>query len=83
MELLPTRKPQNCSWISFEKLPLAIAQAAAYIRETRISLGKYLELFRECEQNQLELLSQSGFAKCNRERVAYSCGNDDMENHHG
>jgi hypothetical protein len=40
-----------------EKLPLAIAQAAAYIRETRISLGNYLELFRECEQNQLELLS--------------------------
>jgi tetratricopeptide (TPR) repeat protein len=44
---------------SFEKLPLAIAQAAAYIRETRISLGKYLELFQECEQNQLELLSQA------------------------
>jgi tetratricopeptide (TPR) repeat protein len=40
-----------------ERLPLAIAQAAAYIRETRISLGKYLELFRECDQNQLELLS--------------------------
>jgi hypothetical protein len=39
-----------------EKLPLAIAQAAAYIRETRISLGKYLELFQKCEQNQLELL---------------------------
>jgi tetratricopeptide (TPR) repeat protein len=43
----------------FENLPLAIAQAAAYIRETRISLGKYLELFRECEQNQRELLSQA------------------------
>jgi len=43
----------------FEKLPLAIAQAAAYIRETRISLGKYLKLFQECEQNQLELLSQA------------------------
>jgi tetratricopeptide (TPR) repeat protein len=40
-----------------EKLPLAIAQAAAYIRETRISLDKYLELLRECEQNQRELLS--------------------------
>jgi tetratricopeptide (TPR) repeat protein len=44
---------------SFENLPLAIAQAAAYIRETRISLRKYLELFQECEQNQLELLSQA------------------------
>jgi hypothetical protein len=43
----------------FEKLLLAIAQAAAYIRETRISLGKYLELFQECEQNQRELLSQA------------------------
>jgi hypothetical protein len=43
----------------FENLPLAIAQAAAYIRETRISVGKYLELFRECELNQRELLSQA------------------------
>jgi tetratricopeptide (TPR) repeat protein len=43
----------------FENLPLAIAQAAAYIRETRISLGEYLELFRECERNQLELLSRA------------------------
>jgi hypothetical protein len=43
----------------FERLPLAIAQAAAYIRETRISLGKYLRLFQECEQNQQELLSQA------------------------
>jgi hypothetical protein len=43
----------------FEKLPLAIAQAAAYIRETGISLGKYLQLFQECEQNQRELLNQA------------------------
>jgi tetratricopeptide (TPR) repeat protein len=43
----------------FERLPLAIAQAAAYIRETGISLGKYLELFQECEQNQRELLDQA------------------------
>jgi hypothetical protein len=42
-----------------EKLPLAIAQAAAYIRETGISLGKYLELFQECEQNQRDLLNQA------------------------
>jgi hypothetical protein len=43
----------------FEKLPLAIAQAAAYIRETGISLGKYLELSEECERNQQELLNQA------------------------
>jgi hypothetical protein len=43
----------------FERLPLAIAQAAAYIRETGISLGKYLELFQECERNQWELLNQA------------------------
>jgi hypothetical protein len=43
----------------FEKLPLAIAQAAAYIRETGISLGKYLELFQECGRNQRELLNQA------------------------
>jgi tetratricopeptide (TPR) repeat protein len=41
----------------FENLPLAIAQAAAYIRETGTSLGEYLELYRECEQNQQDLLS--------------------------
>jgi len=43
----------------FGRLPLAIAQAAAYIREDRTSLGKYLKLFRGCEQNQVELLSQA------------------------
>jgi tetratricopeptide (TPR) repeat protein len=42
-----------------EKLPLAITQAAAYIRETRISLDKYLELLQECEQNQREFLGQA------------------------
>jgi hypothetical protein len=42
-----------------ENLPLAIAQAAAYIRETGISLGIYLELFQECEQNQRDLLNQA------------------------
>jgi len=43
----------------FEGLPLAIAQAAAFIRETRMSLGKYLELFQDCEQNQRELLGRA------------------------
>jgi hypothetical protein len=43
----------------FEISPLAIAQAARHIRETRISLGKYLELFHEYEQNQVELLSEA------------------------
>jgi tetratricopeptide (TPR) repeat protein len=60
--LLGTAADQNASKLlldRFENLPLAIAQAAAYIRETRISLGKYLELFRECEQNQRGLFSQA------------------------
>ncbi|KAF8533194.1 hypothetical protein BDD12DRAFT_947879 [Trichophaea hybrida] len=34
-----------------ENLPLAIAQAAAYIRETRMKLPKYLEMFKEYQQD--------------------------------
>jgi hypothetical protein len=53
------RKTSKLLLDRFERLPLAIAQAAAYIRETGISLGKYVELFQECEQNQRELLDQA------------------------
>jgi hypothetical protein len=53
------RKTTKLLFDRFEKLPLAIAQAAAYIRETGISLGKYLELFQECGRNQRELLNQA------------------------
>jgi len=42
-----------------EKLPLAIAQAAAFIRQTREPISRYLEMFKECEINQQELLDES------------------------
>jgi hypothetical protein len=45
--------------VHFDNLPLAIAQAAAYIRETDITLPEYLNLFEECERNQQRLLSKS------------------------
>ena len=38
--------------------PLAIAQAAAYIRATRTPTANYLALFQESEENQHELLSE-------------------------
>ena len=39
-------------------LPLAIAQAAAYIRTTHMPTTHYLALFQESERNQQELLSE-------------------------
>src|SRR4029079_15862958 len=39
-----------------ENLPLAIAQAAAYIRERSMKLPEYLEVFTECEESQHDLL---------------------------
>ena len=39
-------------------LPLAIAQAAAYIRTTHMPTTHYLALFQESEKNQQELLSE-------------------------
>jgi tetratricopeptide (TPR) repeat protein len=45
--------------IHFDNLPLAIAQAAAYIRETNITLLEYLNLFTECERNQQRLLGEA------------------------
>jgi Tetratricopeptide repeat len=40
-----------------EKLPLAIVQAGAYIRKTRISVQQYLKFFTESESRQSNLLS--------------------------
>jgi tetratricopeptide (TPR) repeat protein len=42
-----------------EYLPLAIAQAAAFIRETHMELSQYLKEFKACEQNQKEFLSEA------------------------
>ncbi|PQE33407.1 kinesin light chain protein [Rutstroemia sp. NJR-2017a WRK4] len=39
-------------------LPLAIAQAAAYIRKTKVSIKQYLTFLHESESRQLDLLSQ-------------------------
>ncbi|KAE8137770.1 hypothetical protein BDV38DRAFT_282704 [Aspergillus pseudotamarii] len=39
-------------------LPLAIAQASAYINKKRLSLSAYLMLFQEKEQDSVELLSE-------------------------
>jgi Flp pilus assembly protein TadD len=40
------------------RLPLAIAQAAAYIRKTKVSVQQYLIFFSESESRQSNLLSQ-------------------------
>ncbi|KAF8241755.1 hypothetical protein K440DRAFT_641239 [Wilcoxina mikolae CBS 423.85] len=42
-----------------DNLPLAIAQAAAYIRLTRMPIAEYVETFRECEKNQQQFLSEA------------------------
>jgi tetratricopeptide (TPR) repeat protein len=44
--------------VHFGNLPLAIAQAAAYIRETGMTILAYLNLFNKCERNQHNLLSE-------------------------
>ena len=44
--------------ILLDGLPLAIAQAAAYIRTTHMPTTHYLALFQESEKNQQELLSE-------------------------
>jgi hypothetical protein len=41
-----------------QNLPLAIAQAAAYIRKTKVSVQQYLNFFHESESRQLNLLDQ-------------------------
>ena len=50
-------------------LPLAIAQAAAYIRETGVEVSSYVKMFKECERNQQELLDDplpSSSQECKR-----------------
>ncbi|KAI5849924.1 hypothetical protein BZA05DRAFT_63506 [Tricharina praecox] len=42
-----------------DHLPLAITQAAAYIRETGVEISTYMKMFKECENNQEELLSKA------------------------
>jgi hypothetical protein len=41
-----------------ERLPLAIAQAAVYIRKTKVSIQQYLVFFKESNSWQLKLLSR-------------------------
>lgn len=41
-----------------EQLPLAIVQAAAFIQDTSISVGKYLQILGKSEQHLIDLLSQ-------------------------
>jgi hypothetical protein len=41
-----------------QNLPLAIAQAAAYIRKAKVSVQQYLNFFHESESRQLNLLDQ-------------------------
>jgi tetratricopeptide (TPR) repeat protein len=41
-----------------ERLPLALVQAAAFIQENTISVGKYLELLDNSDQDLVDLLSQ-------------------------
>ncbi|GJC93300.1 kinesin light chain [Colletotrichum higginsianum] len=41
-----------------EHLPLAIAQAAAFIQENSISIAKYLQLLEESDENLVEQLSE-------------------------
>ncbi|KAA8903433.1 hypothetical protein FN846DRAFT_813895 [Sphaerosporella brunnea] len=43
----------------FENLPLAIAQAAAYIRETNTEIPEYLKLFKEYEPTERNLLNEA------------------------
>jgi len=42
-----------------DNLPLAIAQAAAYIRETKVDISSYMRMFKECERNQHDLLNEA------------------------
>ena len=41
-----------------QKLPIAIAQAAAYIRRTKVSIQAYLRAFEESERRRSDLLSE-------------------------
>ena len=56
----PTSKPEQEELVkSLDCLPLAITQAAAYITEECLSLGEYLSLLQESDEQFEELLSES------------------------
>ena len=40
-------------------LPLAIAQAAAYINKNRIAISRYIALYKESEENMIDILSEN------------------------
>ena len=42
-----------------ENLPLALVQAAAFIRKNSLSIGSYLELYRKNDSAKIDLLSQN------------------------
>jgi hypothetical protein len=54
-----------------DRLPLAITQAATYIRKTNISTHGYVNLFRESEDQQSNLLNAE-FVDCHRSDVPNS-----------
>lgn len=54
-----------------ERLPLAIVQAASYIRRTKVSIKQYLEFYKESESRQSELLHQ-GYQDAYRSEVPKS-----------
>jgi tetratricopeptide (TPR) repeat protein len=62
-----TEKPSDVEQLLdlLQRLPLAIAQAAAYIRRTKVSTRAYLRVFRESEKRQSNLLSE-GFDDVHR-----------------
>jgi tetratricopeptide (TPR) repeat protein len=52
----PPRADEEQLMVLLGGLPLAIAQAAAYIRKTKISSSRYISLFRQSENEQSKLL---------------------------
>jgi tetratricopeptide (TPR) repeat protein len=52
----PPRADEEQLMVLLGGLPLAIAQAAAYIRNTKISSSRYISLFRQSEDKQSKLL---------------------------
>jgi nucleoside phosphorylase len=57
-DLLEDRKAVMALLQQLTFLPLAIAQAAAYVNETGISLADYVSLLKEQEEETIELLSK-------------------------
>ncbi|KAI9675964.1 MAG: hypothetical protein M1829_003202, partial [Trizodia sp. TS-e1964] len=54
-----------------ERLPLAISQAAAYIKMTKVSVGRYLKIFTQSESHQSNLLDHE-FPDLHRSEVRNS-----------